>query len=39
LKKGKILTDAMIVDLVEKRVAMPDCQKYGWIFDGFPHNR
>lgn len=29
----------MIVDIIEKRVSMSDCQKYGWVFDGFPNTR
>ena len=38
-KTGKPLTDEMLVDLLAKRLAMNDCQKKGWILDGFPTNK
>lgn len=39
LQRGKTLTNEMIVELIQKRVTLNDCQKYGWVFDGFPTNR
>ena len=39
LRKGNTLTDAMLLDLLQKRVSMSDCQTTGYVFDGFPYNR
>lgn len=32
---GKLVPDDLIIDLVKKRLSMPDC-KDGFLFDGFP---
>ena len=32
---GELVDDKLIVDLVEQRIALPDCRK-GFLFDGFP---
>ena len=29
----------MLVNLVEKRIYLSDCQQRGWVLDGFPFNR
>lgn len=39
LKEGNCLTDEQLVELIQKRVAMSDCQHNGWVFDGFPMNK
>ncbi|MCY3624347.1 MAG: adenylate kinase [Gammaproteobacteria bacterium] len=32
---GELVEDKLIVDLVERRIALPDCRN-GFLFDGFP---
>lgn len=32
---GKLVSDDLIIDLVEERIAQPDCDR-GFLFDGFP---
>jgi adenylate kinase len=35
MERGDLVPDALMVDLIEKRIAEPDCAK-GFILDGFP---
>lgn len=35
MDKGKLVSDELILQLVEKRISRRDC-KYGYLFDGFP---
>lgn len=35
LKKGQLISDTLMIDLVRQRIAQPDCQ-FGFLFDGFP---
>lgn len=34
--KGLLVPDAVVVDLVRRRLARLDCQLRGWVLDGFP---
>lgn len=34
-----MLSDEDAVDLIERRLSMNDCQRTGWVLDGFPNNR
>lgn len=36
MKQGDMLPDDMMLPLVAKRISQPDCQKHGYILDGFP---
>lgn len=36
MENGKLIPDDIIVRLVLDRLRSPDCQKQGWILDGFP---
>lgn len=36
MEKGELLPDELMIELVKKRVAADDCQRNGWILDGFP---
>lgn len=36
METGKLIPDDIIVRLVLDRLRSPDCQKQGWILDGFP---
>lgn len=36
MEKGELLPDELMIALVKKRVAEEDCQRCGWILDGFP---
>ena len=33
---GKLVPDAVIIDLVRERLAQSDCATQGWLLDGFP---
>lgn len=35
MNTGKLVPDSIIMDIIEERIAKPDCAK-GFIFDGFP---
>ncbi len=35
MEKGQLVPDDLMVDLIERRIAQPDCAK-GFILDGFP---
>ncbi|MEJ5360745.1 MAG: adenylate kinase [Spirochaetota bacterium] len=35
MNTGKLVPDELIMDIIEERIARPDCAK-GFIFDGFP---
>lgn len=36
MEDGKLIPDDIVVRLVLDRLRSPDCQKQGWILDGFP---
>jgi len=36
MQSGKLIPDDIVVRLVLDRLSCPDCQKQGWILDGFP---
>jgi adenylate kinase len=35
MKRGELVPDQIVVDLVKERIAQPDCEK-GFLLDGFP---
>jgi adenylate kinase len=35
MDEGKLVSDAIIIDLIKERLAQPDCEQ-GFLFDGFP---
>lgn len=37
--KGKLVPDDVIIDIVRSRLEEEDCQKNGWLLDGFPRTR
>lgn len=37
--QGKLVPDQVIIDIVRDRLAEDDCQKNGWLLDGFPRTR
>ncbi len=37
IKTGQLLSDDMVLSLLEKRIVLPDCEN-GFILDGFPRN-
>lgn len=39
LSQGKLVPDEVIIDIVRNRLAEEDCQKNGWLLDGFPRTR
>ena len=36
---GKLVPDELIIDVVCARLKMDDCQKNGWLLDGFPRTK
>jgi len=36
---GKLVPDELIIGVVCDRLKQPDCQKQGWLLDGFPRTR
>lgn len=36
MDSGKLVPDEVIIGVVKDRLAQEDCQKYGWLLDGFP---
>lgn len=36
MEQGKLIPDDIVVRLVLDRLRAPDCEKQGWILDGFP---
>lgn len=37
VKRGELVPDGLVLDMVEERLSQPDSQS-GWILDGFPRN-
>lgn len=37
MERGELVPDQIVVDLIEKRIAEPDCKR-GFLLDGFPRN-
>lgn len=35
MAQGRLVSEAIILDMIQKRMQQPDCQK-GYLFDGFP---
>jgi adenylate kinase family enzyme len=38
-KEGKPLEDQMLIQLIQKRMAMKDCTSRGWILEDFPNTK
>ncbi len=38
MDKGELVPDALVLNLLEKRLAMPDCSGKGYVLDGYPRN-
>eukprot|EP00667_Euglena_gracilis_P003392 EG_transcript_3402 len=38
MRRGDLLPTSLVLELVKKRIAKPDCVLNGWILDGFPRN-
>lgn len=38
MERGELVPDALVLDMVEERIARPDCAS-GFVFDGFPRTR
>jgi len=36
---GKLVSDDIIINVVKERLQQSDCQKKGWLLDGFPRTR
>jgi adenylate kinase len=36
MKSGKLLSDEIVTEIVMKRLQEEDCQRDGWVLDGFP---
>jgi adenylate kinase len=36
---GQLVPDDLIINVVVERLKQPDCQKQGWLLDGFPRTR
>lgn len=36
MNKGELIPDQLIIKLVKSRIQQEDCQKQGWLLDGFP---
>jgi adenylate kinase len=36
IKKGQLVDDDIVVELIEQRIQKSDCRINGWILDGFP---
>ena len=36
MDKGALVPDELVIALVKDRLSQPDCQKQGWLLDGFP---
>ncbi len=39
MAEGNLVPDDLIVGLVSKRLAEPDCREKGWLLDGFPRTK
>eukprot|EP00882_Tetradesmus_deserticola_P032197 GHRQ01036445.1.p2 GENE.GHRQ01036445.1~~GHRQ01036445.1.p2 ORF type:complete len:119 (+),score=21.01 GHRQ01036445.1:446-802(+) len=39
MDSSKTVPDHMLLTLLLRRLAAPDCQVQGWALDGFPHTR
>jgi hypothetical protein len=39
MDSSKTVPDHMLLTLLLRRLAAPDCQAQGWALDGFPHTR
>ena len=38
MSKGELVPDELILDMIRERLKEDDCQKNGFLFDGFPRN-
>jgi adenylate kinase family enzyme len=36
MESGQLVPDTLVIDIVQERMAMEDCKKFGWLLDGFP---
>lgn len=36
---GKLVPDGVIIDIIKDRLNQEDCQKHGWLLDGFPRTQ
>lgn len=37
MSRGKLVSDELVLDMIQERISQPDCQT-GYILDGFPRN-
>ena len=36
MEEGKLVSDEIVIKMVDNRIKKEDCQKRGWLLDGFP---
>ena len=39
MDSGQLVPDDLIINVVVERLKQPDCQRQGWLLDGFPRTR